>query len=428
MADSFDARAARREFPVLEREIQGRRVVYLDSACTALKSSRVAERQREFYEDWGGCGGSRSSHRLSQEIESRVDEARRSIARFINAETPNEVVFTSGTTESVNLVAYGFPYGERREVIVTDLEHNSVLLPFHEASRRLGIKLRLCPTRDGQPDLDALEDMLGEKTALVAMTRSSNVYGGALPAAEACRLAHKAGAKVLVDDAQYLSSHREDVRAHGADFAVFSAHKLGGPFGTGVLYGKEHLLNGLSPWKVGGGTVKDVAWSRGGPKVDYLDAPRRLEAGVPNYAGILGLAEAAAWLQSLPPDGLRAHAASLVDRLAGRLEKVPEIRVLGRRENLRQGSLVSFHPIHPGFSPTDLNIFLNNELPGRFVAVRVGEHCAHLAHQKLSPRATVRASFFAYTIAEEVDVFADAVEAYARAACARRTARRRAAA
>lgn len=416
---TFSVEAARAEFPALSRELEGRRLVYLDSACTALKSRRVADRLAEFYAFWGACGGKRSTHRLARQVEEWHQAARLSVARFLRADTPNEIVFTSGTTEAVNMVARGFPYEPgRRRVVITDLEHNAVALPFIELAKEGRIELAICPTEDGVLDLDRLARLLDESTALLAMTHASNVMGGALPAAEACRLAKRKGIRVLVDDAQYLATHEENVATLGADFVVFSAHKLGGPFGLGVLWGHETELNRLKLYKVGGGTVKDIAWDGEGlPEPAYLDAPMRLEAGVPNFGGALGLGEALALRARWDTGALRAHVSGLVERLSTALRRSDAVRVLGRPEALRDGSLVTFVPTHPEFSAHDFNLYLNHELPGRYVAIRVGEHCAHLQHRRLKVDATVRASFGPYSTAEEADLFADAVLSYAQEAC-----------
>ncbi|MFI5346192.1 MAG: aminotransferase class V-fold PLP-dependent enzyme [Elusimicrobiota bacterium] len=419
-AAALDVEALRALFPALSREISGRRLVYLDSACTALKPRAVADRLADFYANWGGCGGKRSTHLLSQQVEEWFQASRRAAAEFLRADGANEIVFTSGTTEAANLIARAFPYdAERREVIITDLEHNAVALPFLEAARRGEIELRICPTDDGRLDLNRLESMISAKTALLAMTHASNVMGGVVPAAEAAKLARRKGAKVFVDDAQYLGSHREDVSTLGADFVAFSGHKVGGPFGTGVLWGHETELNRLNHYKVGGGTIKSMAWQGGedSPEPAYLDAPMRFEAGVQDFGGAIGLHEALKAREALPQAAVRAHVGGLARRLAEGLARVTQVRVLGRPEDLEKGSLVSFVPEHPDFSPVDFNLFLNHELPGRFVAIRVGEHCAHLLHRRLNAGATVRASFGPYNTEAEADLYLDAVRSYASEAC-----------
>ena len=418
-AAALDVAALRTQYPALAARIAGKSLIYLDSACTALKPRCVADRLADFYLNWGGCGGKRSTHLLSQQVEEWFTQARRSAAAFLRADGVNEIVFTSGTTESANLVARAFPYEPgRREVVITDLEHNAVALPFLEAARRGEIDLKICRTDDGRLDLNRLEGLISERTALLALTHASNVMGGVVPVAEAAMLARRKGARTFVDDAQYLGTHREDVSTLGADYVAFSGHKLGGPFGIGVLWGREQELNRLNHYKVGGGTIKSMAWDgEGPPQPTYLDAPMRFEAGVQDFGGALGLHEALKAREELPQPALRAHVGALVRRLAAGLAGVPQIRVLGSPEELEKGSLVSFVPEHPNFSPVDFNLYLNHELPGRFVAVRVGEHCAHLLHRRLNAGMTVRASLGAYNTAEEVDVYLDAARAYVSEAC-----------
>jgi cysteine desulfurase/selenocysteine lyase len=418
-AAALNVEALRGGYPALAREVDGKRLVYLDSACTALKPKRVADRLADFYANWGGCGGKRSTHLLSQRVEDWFQESRRAAADFLRADTANEIVFTSGTTEAANLIARSFPYEDaRREVVITDLEHNAVALPFLDAAERGEIELRICPTDDGRLDLNVLESLLTDRTALLAMTHASNVMGGVLPVAEAAKLARRRGARVFVDDAQYLGTHGEDVSTLGADFVAFSGHKLGGPFGIGVLWGHETELNRLGRYKVGGGTIKSMSWDgSAGPAPAYLDAPMRFEAGVQDFGGAIGLHEALRARGDIPHAALRAHVGALVRRLAEGLSRVPQLRVLGDAAALEKGSLVSFVPVHPDFSPTDFNLYLNHELPGRFVAIRVGEHCAHLLHRRLGAGATVRASFGAYNTAAEADLYLDAVRSYAAEAC-----------
>ncbi len=403
----------REEFPALRQELGGKRLIYLDSACTALKSSRVA-RAVEQDTELGVCGGKRSTHLSAQRVEERLTQARRAAADFLGAESANEIVFTSGTTEAANLVARAFPYETgRRQVVLTDLEHNAVFLPFYEAARRGEIELSICRSKDGRVDPTALDAMVSRKTALVAVTHASNVAGGVQPVAEICRLARSKGARVFVDDAQYVSSHRENVAATQADFVAFSAHKIGGPFGLGVLYGKEQELNRLRHYKLGGGVVKSVTWDgKSLPEVTYLDAPLRFEAGVANFGAFGGLTEAIRLLSELPERAVREHVAGLVRRAVKGISALPGLALVGRPEDLEQGSLASFYPTDGRFSIPDFNLYLNHELGDRFVAVRAGEHCAHLLHQSLGIPATIRLSFFAYNTAEEVDAFLDALGGY----------------
>lgn len=417
----------RDQFPRLSRAVEGRkRLVYLDNACTALKLRAPAEKMRDFALHWGGCAGGRSMHALARRSEEVVAQTRAETASFLGAASANEIVFTSGTTEAVNILARGLPApAGRREIIVTDLEHNSAYLPFYERARRDGFTLTVAKTKGGKPDLKALARLITRKTLLVAMPRSSNVFGGALPLDEVCDLAHDAGALVFADEAQYLQSHREDVQESGVDFAAFSAHKLGGPFGVGVLYGKEHLLNTIEPHKPGGGTVAGLKRSGGAWRPEYLDSPQRFEGGIQNYTGIVGLGETLRLHERVDHEALRAHIASLVRRAVRGLSALRWARVLGDEEHLSAGSIVSFAVKDKRFSASDLAIFLDQDLPRDAIAVRVGEHCANLLHGRLRIPETVRLSFFAYNTAREVDRFLDALCEYY-GACVGRTVNRRA--
>ena len=415
----LDGAFLRPQFPALGRLIEGKRLVYLDSACTALKPRAVIDAVADFHESLGSCGGKRSTHLLAQLVEQQANQARQTVAEFMGAESANEIVFTSGATEAANLLARAFPYESGRdEVVLSDLEHNAVFLPFFEATRRGEARLKLWRGRDGVLDPDDLKKLVSDRTALVAVTHASNVCGGVQALAEICRIAHRHGARVFSDDAQFVCTHRENVSAMDIDFAAFSAHKIGGPFGLGVLYGKEHELNRLRHYKVGGGTVRSVSWTgESPPEVRYLDAPARFEAGVANFGAFAGLTAAIGLLRSIPEAALRAHISGLVGRTVKGLARLPQIRVVGDVERLAQGSLVSFYPVHPDFSIVDLGLFLNHELSSRCVALRVGEHCAHLLHQSLGIPATARASFWLYNTAAEVDCLIEAVGEYARTAC-----------
>jgi cysteine desulfurase/selenocysteine lyase len=409
----LDIVSLRERFPALN-VARKREIVYLDNACTVLKSRPVLEAMTAFYEHSGACGGKRSTHVLAQSTEEMAIAARRCAAEFLNAESPNEIVFTSGTTESANLVARAFPYEDgRREVIISDLEHNAVFLPFFEAAERGEIELTIVKSKNGRLDPADFERAVTTKTALVAVTHASNVAGGVQPIPEIVRISRAKGARIFVDDAQFVASHQEDVRSLQADFVAFSAHKIGGPFGLGVLFGKEQELNRLRHYKVGGGVVKSVAWDGGAaPKVRYLDAPMRFEAGVANFGALAGFVEAVKVLKSVPAAALRHHVGAMVARTVKGLRRMDHIRIVGEPEALETGSLVSFYSTHPEFSMTDCNLYFNHEFELGAIAVRAGEHCAHLLHQSLGLEATMRASFFAYNMDFEADLFLSAVESY----------------
>ena len=400
-------------FPALARGADGgRRLVYLDSACTALKLRSPVEKTSDFYLRWGGCGGGRSTHEFAAKSEEEARDARLETAAFLGA-SPSEIVFTSGTTDAVNLLAQAFPFEPaKNEVIVSELEHNSVLLPFYERARRGEARVRVLPARGGRIDLDALEAAFGPRTALVAVSRSSNVYGGLAPLAEVVERAHARGICVFADCAQSIASHGEDVQESGVDFIAFSAHKMGGPFGVGVLYGSERWLRRMPPVRAGGGTVSSVGLRGGVWDVRYLEAPRKFEPGVQNYAGLVGLRETLRAHARVERVALRAHLGALVRRLVRGLDNFPQARVLGNAEDLERGSIVSFVVDREGFSTADFDVYLNRALPRHRIAVRIGEHCAHLLHARLGVRESVRASFFAYNDSSDVDALLSALRAY----------------
>lgn len=405
--------AVSRAFPLLRRRVAGKRLVYLDSACSALRPEPVIRACAEHERRWGGCGGRRSAHPIARESEGRLEAAREVVRSFLGARSAREVVFTAGATDGLNRVLRSFPYTNRRDTVVaTSLEHNSAFLPLHERARRGRIRLKLVEAeQDGSLDLDRLSAAVTERTALVVATHASNVYGGVQPVAEIARRAHARGACLLVDDAQFVASHREDVAASGADFAVFSAHKLGGPGGVGVLWGRSEQLRRLHPDTVGGGTVRSIAFS---PEdvVEYLDLPHRLEAGTPNHTGVAGLAAAIDFLEGLGLDSVRGHVADLVGYAWDRLEGLEAVSLLGRRESAVTGSIVAFHFADPRASEADFGLFAGRELEGCSIALRVGRHCADLTHHRLGLKATVRLSFFVYNTRRDVDRLVEALKLY----------------
>lgn len=404
----------KKEFPVLHRKIDGKRIIYLDNACSALKSNAVIEAVLDYYTKLGGCGGSRSGHVLSEKLEEKMEEARDLVRRFINAENKDDVIFTSGFTESANLVAECFPFsGNKNEIIVSDLEHNSNLLPFFEIAKKKKLIFKIFKTeKDGTFNLDKFKKFISSKTALVAISHSSNVVGGVLPIRQISEAVHGVGAKIFVDDAQYLSSHKEDVILNKIDLMAFSAHKIGGPPGIGVLYGGSELLKKLSRYKVGGGTVGKLFFKKDALMVDYLEVPHKFEAGIQNYPGILGLAAAIKFLNDFGIDNARYYVADLVRHAINSLVEIPQVKILGNIDNLDDGSLVSFIFYNDKYSASDFNIYLNSDLPGKIIAVRVGEQCANVLYKSKKIPKSVRISFFVYNTKKDIDDFIDALKKY----------------
>ena len=404
----------KKQFPVLNQDYDGKKIIYFDNACTLLKPRPVIRAVNNYYQNLGVCSGDRSSHRLSWQVQDLVDAARENVRRFIGASSADEIVWTKNTTEGINLVAAGFPIKHGRdEVVITGLEHHSNLLPFYEQSKKRKYKLKIIPfTRDGTLDLNKFEKAITRKTALVALTYLSNVTGLVYPAQEIAKLAHQKGARILIDAAQYVATHRVNVSKEGYDFLVFSGHKIGGPTGIGVLYGQAKLLEAMPPYNVGGGTVRNVAIDGGRLSVEYLPAPGKFEAGIQHYAGIIGLSQAVDFMDNFAAHELEGHVRDICDYARIKLSQVAGVEPLFAYSDQYPVSLISFKFTSPDLSLHDFNIYLNEEISHYFIAVRCGHHCAQPLHQSLASPFSMRLSFFAYNNKAEVDIFIKALKKF----------------
>lgn len=406
----------KKEFPTLKESFGGRRLVYLDSACTVLKLRGAADAQRAHLLHLGGCGGKRSLHSLASAMEEDFYAARSRVAAFMGAGSPEEVVFTAGVTDAANLLAGAFPFTkERNEVVLSPLEHNAVFLPFERLAAAGRIKLKVAPLKGFAIDMEALAKLVTRRTALVCVTHSPNIFGGVTDAAAAARLAHAAGAYYFCDDAQYAPSHGRCGAAEGADACAFSGHKLGAPYFTGALLLRRPLLERMRPFRVGGGTVESVKASGGRYAASYLGGYPGLEAGVQNYSGAAGLAAALERLDRAGFDNIREHVSGLVRDALAKLEGVKGIRVLGDEAAVPDGSLVSLAPAAKGFSVPDFNLYLNNAVKGKLIAVRTGRHCADLACLNSGYSETIRLSYYAYNTPADTDAFVAALKGYLKA-------------
>ena len=406
-------KALNAEFPALKENFGGRRLVYLDSACTVLKMRCAAEAQRRHMLLLGGCGGKRSMHSLASAMEEDFLAARSRVARFLGAESPEEIIFTAGVTDAANLLANSFPFTAKRdEVVLSPLEHNAVFLPFERLASAGRIKIRVAPLKGLRVDMDGLARLVGPRTALVCLNHASNIFGGVSDVAAAARVAHAAGAYLFSDDAQYSPTHGGGGVAEGADACAFSGHKLGAPFFTGALCVRRGLLEKLRPWLVGGGTVESVTASGGRYAVKYLGGYQGLEAGVQNYSGAAGLAAAIDRLDRAGFGNIRSHVSGLVASALDELAGIKGVKVLGERADLLNGSLITLAPQKKGFSVQDFNLYLGRELKGRMIAVRTGRHCADLACLNSGYSETVRVSFFSYNTPADAALFAGALRRY----------------
>lgn len=424
----MDAHALRNEFPVLDRRLNGRPIVYLDSACMTLKPECVVEAMVEYYHNFPGCGGlGRSAHTIGREVDSALYQAREALRRFINARpadegwldvTPTrEIVFTRNATEAVNLVARGFPFSEGAAVLTTDREHNSNLCPWQDLAE-VGVRHLWTPTgTDGTLDFDAYEAILAEENVeLVSMVHVSNLDGAELPAAEIIDIAHAHGAKVLLDAAQSASHMPIDVQALDVDLLALSLHKLCGPTGVGALYAREEILADPSfrPLLSGGDTVEDTALGRAPA---YLEPPFRFEAGLQDYAGIIGAGAAVEFIEGIGVEAIGRHVSELNCYLGERLAPLAdEFEVLGSADPRQRHGITTLVCRRRGVVSlweeeiSGIGAILDHRAN---IMVRTGEFCVHswfAEHGISREREKVRASLYAYNTIEECDVFADELE------------------
>ncbi|MFO7311171.1 MAG: cysteine desulfurase [Bacillota bacterium] len=389
----MDARALRKDFPVLDQLVNGRPLVYLDSAATAQKPRPVIEAVRRFFEEYN-ANVHRAIHALGERATAEYEEARRKVARFINAPSERTVVFTKNATESINLVAYSWARARLKpgdEILISPIEHHSNLVPWQLAARATGASLRFFPvTEDGRLRLDNLDELFTDRTRLVAVTHVSNVLGTIVPVETIVAAARRVGAVVLVDGAQSVPHMPVDVQALGCDFFAFSGHKMGAPTGIGVLYGREELLEAMDPFLGGGDMISSVRLLTS----EWADLPYKFEAGTPPIAEAIGLGAAIDYLTGIGMDRIHAYERQLTSYARERLEQIPGVTIYGPRE---RGGLLTFNvdDIHPH----DLATVLDQH----GIAVRAGHHCAQPVMEWLGVPATARASFWLYNTEEDVD-------------------------
>ncbi len=396
---AFDVAAVREQFPILKREINGKPLVYLDSAASAQKPRAVIDAMIHSMEH-SYSNVHRGLHTLANETTDAFEKARESVARFIHAENREAIVFTKGATEAINLVAasIGLTLNAGDEIVVSEMEHHANLVPWHFLRERKGVVLRFVPVTDeGALDLDAYRALLGPKTRVVALTHMSNVTGSITDVRAVVEAAHAAGAIVLLDGAQAVVHRPIDVQALGCDFYVFSGHKLYGPTGIGVLYGKPERLASLAPYQGGGEMIGVVSQDL----ITYADPPHRFEAGTPPILEAIGLGAAIDWLETLDREAVEAHEQALYDRAVAGLEGVDWLRMLGTAPG--KGAILAFTV--EGAHAHDVAQILD-----RYgVAVRAGTHCAEPLMRRFGVSSSARASFALYNTLEEADAFVDAL-------------------
>jgi cysteine desulfurase / selenocysteine lyase len=390
---ALDVERVRRNFPILARTVNGRPLVYLDSGASSQRPVAVL-RAVEEYETHSHANIHRGVHALSQAATEAFEGARERVRRFINARSTKEVIFVRGTTEAINLVAQSYARPRLKagdEIIVSALEHHANIVPWQMVCEQTGATVKVAPiSTRGEFLFDEYLKLLSPRTKIVAVAHVSNALGTILPVKKIVDAAHARGAVVLVDGAQAVPHSHVDVRALGCDFYAFSGHKVYGPTGIGVLYGREELLQSMPPWQGGGDMILTVSFE----KTTYNDLPAKFEAGTPNISGAIGLAAAMDYIESLGLDAIAAHEQRLVELASAELQKIPGIQLIGTAAD--KASIVSF--VMEGVHPHDLGTILDHE----GVAVRTGHHCAMPLMTFLGLPATVRASFAVYNTEGDV--------------------------
>lgn len=397
----MDPEKIRKDFPVLESKVRGKPVIYFDSACVALKPRQVMEAMNSYYSDFTACHG-RSIHDWSKRTTEEYEGARAKIARLINARK-EECIFTRNTTEGINLVAHSIGLARGDRVITTNLEHNSNLIPWMHLSKKIGIKHEMTLVGpEGEFNIEDFKEKLGKGTRLVSVIHSSNVTGTTMPAKEIAKIAHENGSLVLLDCAQSAPHRKIDVKDMDADFIAFSCHKMLGPSGIGVLYGKKHLLEEMEPFLLGGETVKDV----GSDGYVLEEPPAKFEAGLQNYSGAIGAGAAADYLMRIGMDNVENYEHELARELLAGFEGFSHSKVYGPRDYRRRGALVAFSL--DSMNPHEVALMLSE----RNIFVRSGMHCVHTYHKEVLglKEGTVRPSLYIYNTKEEIARFFEELE------------------
>ena len=397
----FEIEKIREQFPILEREVYGRKLIYLDSAATAQKPRCVVEKMEELLLN-DNANIHRGVHLLSEEMTAKYEEAREVVRSFIGAECREEIVFTSGATMSLNLVASSYCerfLHEGDNVVVSHIEHHSNIVPWQLATERKGAELRVIPVDDnGALELDTLDTLIDERTKVVAVTQASNTLGTRPDLSKIIAKAHSVGAVVVVDGCQGVVHGGVDVKTLDCDFYAFSGHKLYGPTGIGVLYGKRELLDAMPPYMGGGDMVDKVTFA----KTTYAPLPLKFEAGTSNYIGAVGLAEAIKFLQQFSADEVEQHEKALLAYATAELQKIEGVRIYGTMAD--KSPIISFNV--EGCDHYDIGMILDKQ----GVAVRTGHHCAEPVMARYGTNGVVRASIALYTNKEDIDAFVSALK------------------
>jgi len=398
---AYDPQKIRANFPILYQQVNGKPLVYLDNAATTQKPRAVIDAITRYYEA-DNANIHRGVHYLSQHATQRYENSRETVRRFLNAAEPSEIVFVRGATEGINLIAQTLGRTRVRagdEVLITAMEHHSNIVPWQILCEEKGAMLRVAPINDaGELILDEFARLLGPRTKIVAVPHVSNALGTINPLRQMVELAHRHNAVVVVDGAQAVPHLAVDVRALDCDFYVFSGHKLYGPTGIGVLYGKSALLNAMPPYQGGGDMILSVTFE----KTTYNKIPHKFEAGTPDVSGVIGLAAAINYVNELGLDRIGAHERDLLRQATESLSTIPGIRLIGTAKE--KASVLSF--VMDGIHPHDIGTILDQE----GIAIRTGHHCAQPVMERFGIPATARASFAFYNTREEVNALVKGID------------------
>ncbi|MEI6892606.1 MAG: cysteine desulfurase [Pontiella sp.] len=397
----YNIKGIRNDFPILGREVFGKPLVYLDNGASSQHPTQVINAVKDLYEQ-SYSNVHRGVHTLSQESSNLYDNARVKVRGFIKAACVHEVVFTSGTTESINLVAQSYARPRLKkgdEILITHMEHHSNIVPWQMVCEQTGAELKVIPISDrGELEMDQFQALLSEKTKLVSVVQVSNALGTVNPVKEIIDAAHAFGIPVLVDGAQAIPHMAVDVQALDADFYVFSGHKIYGPTGVGILYGKEKWLNEMPPYQGGGDMILSVSFEG----TTYNQLPYKFEAGTPNIAGVVGLGAALDYVNSIGLGAIAAHEHGLLVYATSKLQEIDGLRIIGEAE--QKAGLISF--VLDAVHPHDIGTMLD----GEGIAIRAGHHCAQPVMERYNVPATARASFAMYNTFQEIDVLAEAIK------------------
>lgn len=398
---TFEIEKIRADFPILSREVHGKPLVYLDNGASSQKPKAVIDAVSHVYEH-EYANVHRGLHYLSNATTDAYEKSRETVRQFLNAPSVDEIIFTKGTTEAINLVAYGWAMKhlkEGDEIVITIMEHHSNIVPWHFLRERMGVKLKwVYINDDGSFDMDKFKDALSEKTKLVAITHMSNVLGTVVPLKEVCKLAHERGIAVLADGSQSAVHIPVDVQDLDVDFYCVTGHKLYGPSGIGALYGKMEFLKDMQPFQGGGEMILDVMEE----EVTYADPPHRFEAGTPPIAQAIGLGAALEYMESVGREAIATHENELRDYARSELQKINSLRIIGDAPD--KGAIFSFEL--EGIHAHDVSMVIDRS----GVAVRAGTHCAQPLMKHYGVTSTCRASFGMYNTKQEVDVLVEALE------------------